>query len=94
MAKNNIPAKMVEASKLLQKLMADGNAQILYQDVKGAYHFNGNFKNANDLKVALDALADTEYADLAQAERKSVLQTFEKVFNHKAFTGRSGTFFG
>ncbi|MCI4648705.1 MAG: hypothetical protein MRY85_10840, partial [Phaeodactylibacter sp.] len=94
MAKNNIPAKMVEASKLLQKLVADGNAQILYQDVKGAYHFNGNFKNANDLKVALDALADTEYADLAQAERKSVLQTFEKVFNHKAFTGRSGTFFG
>ena len=44
--------------------------------------------------MALDALADTQYAALAEAERKSVLQTFEKVFNHKAFTGRSGTFFG
>jgi hypothetical protein len=94
MAKNNIPAKMVGESKLLQKLVADGNAGIVYQDIKGAYHFNGNFKNANDLKAALDALAGTEYAALAEAERKAVLQTFEKVFNHKAFTGRSGTFFG
>jgi hypothetical protein len=29
-----------------------------------------------------------------QKERKLVLDIFEKIFNHKAFTGRSGTFFG
>jgi hypothetical protein len=92
--KNNIPGRLVAQSGLLQKLVADGNAQILYQDINGAYHFNGNFKNANDLKAALDNLADTEYAALAKAERKLILQIFEEVFNHKAFTGRSGTFFG
>lgn len=94
MAKNNIPASLVQQSKLLQKLVADGNAEIIYQDINGAYHFNGNFKNANDLKAGLAALSGTQYETLAEAERKAVLKTFEKVFNHKAFTGRSGTFFG
>jgi len=34
------------------------------------------------------------HAKLVQAERKQILQLFEDVFNHKAFTGRSGTFYG
>ncbi len=94
MDKNNIPQKLVDASKLLQQLVEDGDTKILYQDLNGDYHFNGNFKNANDLKAALDALSETGYAPLVEAERKKVLNTFEQVFNHKAFTGRSGTFFG
>jgi hypothetical protein len=94
MAKNNIPASLVQQSKLLQGLVADGNAELIYQDINGAYHFNGNFKNANDLKAGLAALSGTQYEALAEAERKTILKTFEKVFNHKAFTGRSGTFFG
>ncbi|MGB6035621.1 MAG: hypothetical protein WBG42_05090 [Cryomorphaceae bacterium] len=31
---------------------------------------------------------------MAKAEEKLILGIFEEVFNHKAFTGRSGTFFG
>jgi len=92
--KNNIPAMLVEQSQLLQKLVADGNKGIIYQDINGVYHFNGNFKNANDLKAGLDALEGGKYEALAKADRKVVLKTFERVFNHKAFTGRSGTFFG
>jgi len=93
-AKNRISADQVAKSKLLKKLVADGNTQIIEKDVKGHYHFNGNFRNANDLNKALDQLGETGYASAAKKDKAIVGQIFEEVFNHKAFTGRSGTFFG
>lgn len=92
--KNNVPATAVEQSALLTQLLSDGNADILEKDIDGVFHFNSNFKNANDLNAALSELAGTKYAPLVEKDKKQVLQTFEAVFNHKAFTGRSGTFFG
>lgn len=91
--KNNIPEAVVQSSALLQKLLADGNKTIIEKDVEGGFHFNGNFRNNKDLEKALSQLAHSSYATLAQKERNAVLDIFEKVFNHKAFTGRSGTFY-
>jgi len=51
------------------------------------YHFNGNFKNANDVADALEKLSNTKYSGLLASETPKVLQAFEDVFNHKAFTG-------
>jgi hypothetical protein len=85
----------VEQSALLTKLMDNNNNSIVDKDVKGDYHFNGNFHNANDLKEALAQLnKNEEYQVLVAKESEDILQIFEEVFNHKAFTGRSGTFFG
>ncbi|MGB3607951.1 hypothetical protein [Psychroserpens sp.] len=94
MVKNTIPKSAIEKSKLLQQLVANGNTQIITKDINGAYHFNGNFNNANSLKAALAELKGTTYSELVETERSQLLQTFENVFNHKAFTGRSGTFYG
>jgi hypothetical protein len=94
MVKNTIPKNAVESSKLLQQLVSDGNSQIITKDINGAYHFNGNFNNANSLKEALLALEHTKYGSLAEKETSNLLKTFEAVFNHKSFTGRSGTFYG
>lgn len=91
--KNTIPEADLRASELIRKMVAEGNKQIVEQDMDGACHFNGNFKNAKDLEQALDALAEGPYKVIAEKERTLVLDIFEKVFNHKAFTGRSGTFF-
>lgn len=91
--KNNIPTKKVEQNKLLKTLAINGNRQIIEQDILGNYHFNGNFNNANTLKNALAKLDDS-YKDLIASEKDEVLQIFEDIFNHKSFTGRSGTFFG
>ena len=91
--KNNIPAADIQSSELLTKLIADGNREIVEKDILGGFHFNGNFKNATDLGRALDKLAGAAYSDLITKEKKLVLDIFEKVFDHKAFTGRSGTFF-
>ncbi|MEP0264608.1 hypothetical protein [Dokdonia sp.] len=92
--KNQIPQEAVQESQLLQQLLEDGNAQIVQKDIKGNYHFNGNFNNANRLNEALDDLNDPHYQNLIIKERQFLLDTYEVVFNHKAFTGRSGTFFG
>lgn len=92
--KNNIPKEKVEQSKLLLLLLQNHNSQLINQDVKGGYHFNGNFHNANDLNEALMQLSTQEiYKELVAKETPIVLQIFEDVFNHKAFTGRSGTFY-
>ena len=91
--RNTISAAAVAKSKLLQQLLKDGNHQILSQDIKGEYHFNGNFKNAEDLKKAIGQLP-AQYSNLVQEESRIILAAFEQVFNHKAFTGRSGTFYG
>ena len=93
--KNNVPKASIEKSTLLAKLMANANYSIVDRDVKGGYHFNGNFHNANDLKAALLQLKNQEqYQILVEKESEEILQIFEDVFNHKAFTGRSGTFYG
>ncbi|MEN8812245.1 MAG: hypothetical protein ABF277_02935, partial [Candidatus Arcticimaribacter sp.] len=46
-----------------------------------------------DLKQALANLPST-YTALVDTDSDLILSIFEEVFNHKAFTGRSGTFYG
>ena len=92
--RNTISEDAVLSSKLFQEMLKDNVVQIIERDVNGAYHFNGNFKNANDVTEALEKLSGTKYNDLLASDTPKILQAFEDVFNHKAFTGRSGTFYG
>jgi hypothetical protein len=91
--KNNIPKTAVDGSRLLTQLLENNNNQIVQQDSSGAYHFNGNFTNANSLKEALGNLSD-QYAAMVAEEQNQLMNLFEDLFDHKSFTGRSGTFFG
>ncbi len=70
--RNTIPAEAVKKSMLCQTLIKEGNFQILSQDIKGDYHFNGNFKNAEDLKVALDELP-LNYSDLVEKTNEQIV---------------------
>ena len=93
--KNNLPAATVAKSALLTQLVEDGNVDVIEKDINGDYHFNGNLRNADDLKKSLDALSESGYPkQLIDKNTTHILQSYEAVFNHKAFTGRSGTFFG
>ena len=88
--KNNLPEDAIAASPMLQSLIAEGNRQLVVKDVRGGVHFNGIFRNKTDVDHALDSLN----RDVSAADRQTVLDAFERVFNHRAYTGRSGTFFG
>ena len=91
--KNHIPSDKVNKSRLLQKLVENNNVDILSKDVLGKYHFNSAFNNVNGLKEALELLPG-EYKSLVTEEFDYLFSLYESVFNHKSFTGRSGTFFG
>jgi hypothetical protein len=91
--KNSIPQQLFLQSQLLQQMVQENNSTLVEKDVQGKIHFNGNFRNAADLQQALQQLPAT-YTTLVQNETALLLQIFETVFNHKEFTGRSGTFFG
>ena len=91
--KNTISKSDVNSSQLLTQLILDGNTQLIVQDGNGVYHFNGNFNNADSVQETLTSLSET-YGSLVEKDSKMVLDIFESVFDHKSFTGRSGTFFG
>lgn len=92
--KNNIPTERIKKSKLVQELLKHQNSKIIEKDSDGNYHFNGSFNNAQSLKDALSKLPQKEYGGLIKKDKALLVSIFEEVFNHKAFTGRSGTFFG
>ncbi|MEO6184435.1 MAG: hypothetical protein ABIP71_15315, partial [Verrucomicrobiota bacterium] len=92
--KNNLPGATVTRSQLLKRLLADGNRLLVERDVTGVCHFNPRITNAGDLEIILNQLAAGGYANLVKRESAQVLELFEKMFDHRSFTGRSGTFFG
>ena len=91
--KNQIPDDFIAGSELAQTLLKKKDYSLIEPDINGHYHFNGAFNNANDVKAALDALSGG-YPDLVEKEYEAYLAVFEKMFDHKSFTGRSGTFYG
>lgn len=91
--KNQLPTAGVTALPLLTALISEGNCQVIEQDLTGCYRFNGDIHNGDDLNHALDALIE-EHGDKLEIIRKPLQKLHESVFNHKAFTGRSGGMFG
>ena len=91
--KNQLPTAGVTALPLLTALISEGNCQVIEQDLTGCYRFNGDIHNGDDLNHALDVLIE-EHGDKLEIIRKPLQKLYESVFNHKAFTGRSGGMFG
>lgn len=92
--KNKIQKEYVEKSKLLQLMIAEGDNSIVEKDIKGEYHFNGYLRNAFDLSNALTQIDKNKYGQYIEVEKNLLLEMYEATFNHKSFTGRSGTFYG
>ena len=91
--KNRIPAERFESVPLLEQMLERGDDSIVLRDDDGCYRFNADLRNRSDLIARLEDLAPV-YSDEVQRARQTLLALYEQVFNHKAFTGRSGTMFG
>lgn len=85
--KNCLPGDALDRSALLKKMIKEGDKRLVSQDVCGKLHFNGTFRNAADLATAMKNI------DVTEDEQNVLLNLFEETFDHKAFTGRSGTFY-
>jgi len=89
--KNQITEEQLNSSNLLKKLIEIGNQDIVVRDEDGMYHFNGEIRNSKELKIRLENLSQIDGE--INNEKEEVLEFYELIFNHKAFTGRSGTFY-
>ncbi|MEM9410381.1 MAG: hypothetical protein AAGA30_04665, partial [Planctomycetota bacterium] len=94
MEKNHIPSGLVNQSALLKALLSDGDESIVRKDVHGNCHFNGTFRNGEDVKRAVEKLRhDARYEESFEGAAEHLSSIFENMFCHHQFTGRSGTFF-
>lgn len=92
--KNRVAAERVAAIPALGAMLKSGDRRILSKDVSGTYRFNGDFRNSDDVAKAIATLeSEDQESSLDAAARQSILSLFEDTFNHRSFTGRSGTFF-
>ncbi len=91
--KNRIPAAEVAAIPLLERMIRDGDHGVIERDIAGTYRFNAELANVGDLNERLDQLAPV-YGEQLEAARTALQALYEKVFDHKSFTGRSGGMFG
>ena len=90
--KNIISKEVLAGSKALQKLTNTQN-NILKIDIKGIGHFDGEIRNANILKDRIAELMENSKSLFSKEDISEILEIYELVFNHKEFTGRSGTFY-
>jgi hypothetical protein len=91
--KNRIPVDQASAIPLLATMLKKDDRRIIEKDADGHLRFNADFANAGDLNTELDALRD-DYGDDVESAREAIRELYETVFNHQAFTGRSGGMFG
>ncbi|HSQ60966.1 MAG TPA: hypothetical protein VLT84_11155 [Acidobacteriota bacterium] len=92
--RNRVPEGLALEIPLLRDLLDAGDGSILARDALGVCRFQGDLRHALDLGSALDRLALLErWTDAVARDRRPVLDLFEHVFRHRAFTGRSGTMY-
>lgn len=91
--RNLISETEVAAIPILLRMLDTGDVRIVYRDSSGNYRFNADFRNVNDLNNMLTTLAE-DYGDAIEAAGEPLQKLYESVFNHRAFTGRSGGMFG
>jgi hypothetical protein len=86
--KNTIPENKVEEIDWLAEQVRNNKFDVIEKDINGQYHFNGMFRNSAELRSKLQ-----EDTTITYEEIDIVCNLFEEQFNHKQFTGRSGTFY-
>jgi hypothetical protein len=93
--KNIVPGEAVNKNPLLATLLESGDRSVIALDIDGRIRFNASFANRDNLEATLDRLeADPERSTMVAADRAATLETYEQVFRHHAYTGRSGSMYG
>ena len=84
--KNVLPPSVVQGSDWIRRQLEAGRAEYVERDVDGRVHFQAGFRNASDLRDALERDPDVQPEEVSY-----VCDAFETVFRHRTFTGRSGS---
>lgn len=93
--KNTFFASEAEEIPLLAKMIRDGDGRIVRRDADSLCHFNPDFRNARAMDDFFDSLREdpSMKQDLDEKTVRAIHELYERVFDHRSFTGRSGTFY-
>ncbi len=94
MDKNRLQPEAASRVGLLGDLLSAGERSVLEHDAAGVLRFQADFRHAGDVGAAMDRLArEARWSAAVARDRQAVLDEFENVFHHHAFTGRSGSMY-
>lgn len=93
-AKNTFAEADARSIPLLSEMLDSGDTSLINRDAEGNCHFNPTFRNAKGMDAAFERLgADPAKGRVAETSREAVYALYERTFDHRSFTGRSGTFY-
>lgn len=85
--RNRVPEAAALAVPLVRAHLESNDRRLILRDAEGALRFAPQLTNAGDVVAALGS--DPAWAE----DGAAVLALWEATFNHRAFTGRSGTMY-
>ncbi|NAW69410.1 hypothetical protein CAG57_08635 [Vibrio sp. V30_P3S12P165] len=91
--RNRIESDQIKASPVIVAMLANNDHRIVLRDLQGDGHFHAKFENVNSLRKAINQV-QADYPELPKEQWDELETLYEQVFNHRTFTGRSGTMFG
>ena len=95
LGKGVIPDHVVGELPLLDRLVESGDRRLVERDQDGVLRFASLFVNERDVIYILDQMeSDDDLAEDVARDRAGILECYESVFDHHAFTGRSGGMYG
>ncbi len=86
--RNVLDSEVVKTNAWIRAELESGRMDYLEQDIDGRVHFNSRFRNAAQLRAAMDNDPSTHAEDAAM-----LCSIYEQLFRHRQFTGRSGTMY-
>jgi hypothetical protein len=94
LSRNTLPQGWQKKVPNLAALVSGGWREIIAVDESGGAHFHGDLSNVASLEARLDRLGDEgRWQHAIGQDRAALLELWETVFQHSAFTGRSGSMF-
>jgi hypothetical protein len=92
--KNRCSKERLESYPLVENLLSKGDNSLVSRSLSGDIHFNAAFKNRGSLEEEIERYESDRGERVSPSLKEELFTLFEEIFEHKNFTGRSGTFFG
>ncbi|HEX3855139.1 MAG TPA: hypothetical protein VHW01_29450, partial [Polyangiaceae bacterium] len=94
LGKNIIQEAALAQAPVLSLMLGKGDTRIVRRDAQGQLRFHSDFYNADRCAAVLAELrAEGRYPALDDKEVAAILDIYEQTFDHRTFTGRSGSMF-
>jgi hypothetical protein len=86
--RNVVPEPLVRESRVIRRELSSGRILLVEEDLHGKVHFNSAIASSEELRAAINRAGNLDAEDASE-----LLDIYEAVFRHRAFTGRSSSMY-